>query len=691
MQNQRLQSPAPPVRPGPQDDIAVSDENLAAAFRAAAGGDGEARPLAVLLARHWQAVFDYASIGTPSPVAASMLTTAAFGRVLEKLRKSHVTAALRPLLMVTARQLGRSWASDPGVTALPGLQHPETGRAVPAALFAVPENRALSARAFLALTGASQCLLWHVEVEGEDISVPADLLAVDTRAAASQLEHARELLRVGVLRSHLELAPDKDCRHYNRLLDVGTRRGGTLIPDIQVHLATCRHCRFAAEQLDHDGERISQFVAEGLLGEAAQPYLDSRPSRRHTRFQAKGAGGTGGGGLPGRRQRKKRAAKLPAGALPGGRRNTRRGRAAVATGLGVVAGVLVVTTVVTRLWADDGGVPSGARPVPGASFSTHGPGGPDDTDTGPGGPVTTHFRSAEGGLCLDVRDRRMRAGAETVMASCAGAPTQTWTHEADGLLRSASAPQLCLNSHQLDGVLVLWPCGDSPVDAQDVRYDLTADGALVPHWNRQLAVVPSSAEAGASAVVKVRDGSDAQSWETDPTAVPRPRPGDGNGEGGANAEVNATREAPPGTPGPGVTGDPADEDPTGAQNQAPGTPGDAARSERADRDRDGGSRGTDVRSVSAEGGDGDLRDRDEYAGNGAGLANGDTEDEVPARGRESGEPEDEPGVTGAPERPGAEDRAGRGTGRDGRLAAAKAAPGAERKAHHPTAFSAAAA
>ncbi|MFF0444990.1 ricin-type beta-trefoil lectin domain protein [Streptomyces sp. NPDC004609] len=544
MQKPHTQGPLPSLRTGAGARARFSDEAVATALRTGDTAD-EDRPTAELLARHWQSVFDYASIGTPSAKAASMLTTAAFGKVLENLRQAPAAVALRPLLLMTARQIAMAWAADERVTALPDLQNPDTGRTVPVDMFTLAENRALVSRSFLALPGPAQCLLWHAEVEGEGISVPAGLLAIDPRSASAQLEQAREIFRAGVLRFHLELAPDPECRHYNRLLDVSTRRGGTLIPDIQTHLAGCRHCRFAVEQLDHGGGRSALLLAEGLLGQAAPPYLDSRPARNRARFQAIGPDSQPR--RAGRHSRGGRTRATPTAVR--GRRLSRRGRAAVVTGLGVVTGLLVVATVVTELWADDGA--GSASPSPSASASNDpgagGPGAPTPRPTAtsadhPAGPFSTHLRNSEAGLCLDVRDRRAEPGAEAVMAACADTLTEEWTYDDDGLLHSAAAPELCLNSHQLDGILHLRPCGEATADATDVRYDLTVQGTLIPRWNDRLAVVPSSSGSGAPAVVKVRDGSREQRWETDNVAVgPKPGP---SGNAPNTKEVN---DSPKGT------------------------------------------------------------------------------------------------------------------------------------------------
>lgn len=539
MQKPRTQSPVPPARTGL--DSAASDEGLAAALRANDGKD-EARSVAVLIARHWEAVFDYASIGTPSEKAAAMLATAAFSKALENLRQVRSSAAIRPMLLMYARRIAEGWAGDERVAALPELQNPQTGQSIPVDMFRVADNRVLVARAFQALPGPAQCLLWHVDIEAEGISVPAGLLAMDERGAPAQLEQARKMLRAGILRFHLELAPEAECRHYNRLIDVSMRRGGALIPDIKEHLARCEHCQFAVEQLDHGDGRLTLLVAEGLLGWAAQPYLDSRPGRGEEGHQARETVWRGPTSRGGRRSRGGRSAPPS-----GGRRRERpeRRRTAVVAGLGIVTGLVVVATVATEPWAGGGGmagyaVPGGnssADPVPGAAPAP-GP-HPSTTSAGghPPGPLTTRLRNTTSGLCLDVVSQRALIGADVVLSLCGASVTQKWIYEEDGRVRSSAAPELCVNSRALDGVSVLSRCsGTTATDATHVRYDLTIHGQMVPRWNEGLAVAPSAPRAGATVVVKVRGSSDDQRWATDRSGAvaPRIKPG--------NAHVETVRE-----------------------------------------------------------------------------------------------------------------------------------------------------
>lgn len=281
MQQPRTPGTVPSSQPGRAPG--VSDEELAAALQAGGGGL-EVRPMATLLARHWQSVFDYASICATSNKTASMLTTAAFAQLMESLARNAAAGALRPHLLVTVRHIAKVWAGDPTVASvLTGLMNPE----------GPGENRQLVSRAFHVMPMTAQVLLWHAEVEAEGISIPAGLSGLDPRVASAQLEQAREQFRQACVRVHREYAPTAECRHYNRLLDISLRRGGVLIPDIQVHLSECSYCRFAADQLRHSGGRLGMLLAEALLGGAARSYLDSRPGRRRRAKAAQDATGPG--------------------------------------------------------------------------------------------------------------------------------------------------------------------------------------------------------------------------------------------------------------------------------------------------------------------------------------------------------------------------------------------------------------
>ncbi|MFM9613203.1 ricin-type beta-trefoil lectin domain protein [Streptomyces niveiscabiei] len=288
--------PRPPYPP-PGGDPGESDDALAAGVRS--GTDGEvAEATALLIARHWRPVHDYAVICLAGGgQVASMATGNAFHQVFDRLKLGETGTDLRPRLLLAVRETVRLWAAAERVSAvLPELRKPAGARGMRAAKGMTPDNRVLAEYAYHALPATERCLLWHVEVEGEPVSVPAALLGVDTSTAAAALEGARDKLREGIVRAHRELAPSKECRFYNRLLDVPLRRGGDLLPDVRRHLDACRYCRSAAEQLAQGTGWVGLMLAEAVLGWGARRYHDSRPDRgREEPVRLRGAAKRGAG------------------------------------------------------------------------------------------------------------------------------------------------------------------------------------------------------------------------------------------------------------------------------------------------------------------------------------------------------------------------------------------------------------
>ncbi|MEU6383746.1 RICIN domain-containing protein [Streptomyces bauhiniae] len=495
------QPPLPPYLPGMA--AGESDESTAAALRA--GSDPEAsRSAALLMARHWQPAADYAVIclAGPGPLA-HMVTAAVFHQTLDRLALGEPAEALRPRLLVAVRDTVLDWAATDRLTAaLPGLAKPAGGRGMRAANSLTPENRVLAERAFHLLPRLEQTLLWHTEVEAEPVTVPAALLGVDPVGAAAALEQSREKLRAGVLRAHRELAPSGECRHYNRLLDVPVRRGGGVLPDVREHLDACSYCRYAAEQLGQLDSGAGLLLAEAVLGWGARRYLDSRPGRGQ-------------------------AAAVP-GEVPrsGGRRRAgkRRGSGwSLRTGAGVVSAGLLATGLAFAVWpeAEGGRTPvASAGAAPAADPRTAGPSA--TASAAPplaGRPI--RLRNVGAALCLGIKGEPERGGLVT-LALCSDAVTQQWTYDADGLLHSQADPELCLDSHADAAVVILGTCDDAGTErGEDVRYDLTVRGELLPRWDETLALASADARPGADIVVSLRDRSPAQHWLADTaTATP---------------------------------------------------------------------------------------------------------------------------------------------------------------------------
>ncbi|MFD7709214.1 RICIN domain-containing protein [Streptomyces sp. NPDC059786] len=522
--------PPRPTAPG------ESDESLAARLRRHPEGD-EPHPVALLMARHWQSVHDYAVICLASSgQLASMVTAASFHRLVRQLTRGGSGAAVRPLLLVTVRDTVKQWAGEERISGvLPDLRKPAGGRGMRAAQTMTPENRRLAEHAFSQLPGLVQCLLWHTEVEAEPISVPAGLSGLDAGTASAALEQAHEQFRAALVRAHQELAPTKECRYNNRLLDVPIRRGGALLPDVQRHLLECRYCADAAEQLSQVENDLDTMLAEAVLGWGARRYLDSRPDRAKraardrtttprgtARVRAAAARAAGVRAAGSGRHRLLPRFPTPARWAPPGHSLPR----SVVTGVGIASAAALVSLLTVALWSDDGGAdPTASTSATGSRTATSpGPGLPaGGASPSVVTPQQTRLRNIAVGQCLDIRGGRAEQGSGARLAECSSAQTQQWSYEQDGLLRSVAAPELCLDSRaDASGLVVLGRCVAASADrADDVRYDLTVQGELLPRWTKELAVTPAAADPKADVVSKDRDGSDVQRWATDaPSASP---------------------------------------------------------------------------------------------------------------------------------------------------------------------------
>ncbi|WP_432136411.1 ricin-type beta-trefoil lectin domain protein [Streptomyces sp. bgisy154] len=516
----------PSYPPPPGTAEAESDESLALGVRG--GPDHQvAQSTALLIARHWKPVHDYAVICLDSAASVSaMVTGAAFHQVLDRLKLGEPGTALRPRLLVTVRDTALLWAGTERLTGvLPALRKPSGARALRAAGAPTPDHRTLTAQSFEGLPAVERSVLWHVEVEAEPVAVAAVLLGIPADTAAAALDGAREKLRDGIVRAHRELAPSKDCRFHNRLLDVPLRRGRELLPDVRRHLDDCRYCRAAAEQLSHFERELGLLLAESVLGLGAQRYLETRPGRlRQQPALLRGSARHRGGRPRGTRRRLRDRVPASVRRVQGAKNSPR----ALLTGVGLASAGLLATLLAAGMWSDGGGADpaastsaTGGGALPGTGAQAPATGAPTTPGTGgaTGVPKPARLRNTASGLCL-ATGAAPQQGSGVELAVCSADRAQQWTYENDGQLRSVAAPELCLDSHADAGVVILGACAEpDSARADDVRYDLTVQGELLPRWDEALALAPVGGEAGADLVAKVRDGSSGQRWRTDPVAA----------------------------------------------------------------------------------------------------------------------------------------------------------------------------
>ncbi|WP_327319900.1 ricin-type beta-trefoil lectin domain protein [Streptomyces sp. NBC_01235] len=546
----------------------ATDEQLSSELKKWTGASPAPHPVGELLDRHWEAAFAYARLCTDGERAAGMLTTAAFTRLFgETLRQNGPTAAWRPHLLVTVRRIAAEWDADGRRDLLhPALRSEGEDGDRAAARLLPPVHRRTLSRAFQRLPQSARCLLWHTEVEAEPLAVPAGLLGLEDDGARVELARARERLREECLQVHRELATDDECHRYHRLLDVTCRRGGDVDPDLRGHLEQCRHCAHTADQLRQFEGLLGAALAEGILGWAAAAYVQVRVAGESAEPAAErppsyaGEAFTEGGPAPARPGATAEAgansrAGLRAGALsrigsragspsstrsapgtdsrPGSRRAAQKAARRAARRRNLTAAVLTVSGLVVLplvVWAvidsGTGAAPvanSGAAksPAPGTDTATSDPswiGAGEDAQ----GTLRGRLHNVASGLCIGIVGTKAVSGTETGLAACSSAAGQQWTYAPDGLLRSAANADLCLDS-RLGYSVRLAPCaGASQPDPENVRYDFTLQGTLVPRSGQNLALAPAATDGSGALVLKNRVDSAAQRWVID-TSQPDPQ------------------------------------------------------------------------------------------------------------------------------------------------------------------------
>ncbi|MDQ0994508.1 RICIN domain-containing protein [Streptomyces sp. V3I7] len=503
-----------PYTPGPARPSGVTDDQLSSEVKKWTGTAPAQHPMGQLLDRHWESAFTYARLCADGPRAAGMLTTAAFTRLFgELIRHTGPVPAWRPQLLVTVRRLAAEWDNDERRDMLHAdLRSGAAEAGGAAARMLPPPDRRLLARAFQRLPQVSRAVLWHTEVEGEPLALPAGLLGLDVEEAGVEFRRARERLREELLQVHRELAPHDECLRYLRMLDVTYRRDGVDVdPDLQRHLDGCRHCLHTADQLYRFNGGLGLALAEGVLGWGARAFLDSRAAEPD--WVPSAIGGPAGEDDAGAVRRPvSRVARRAA-------RRVRRRNLAAAVAL--VSGMIVLPLA---LWGALGsGDSSGSTAAAGKPTRTSGAGSPTPEPTWAGSAGGTaeettlrgRLRNTASGLCVGVVGEQAVQGAETALVPCTSTASQQWTYATDGLLRNAAAPRLCLDSH-LGYSVQLAPCDAASRHGDDkLGYDFTLRGALVPRGDQDLALVPAATDGAGALVLKNRTNTSVQRWAID--------------------------------------------------------------------------------------------------------------------------------------------------------------------------------
>ncbi|MET8566271.1 ricin-type beta-trefoil lectin domain protein [Streptomyces flaveolus] len=281
------------------------------------------------------------------------------------------------------------------------------------------------------------------------------------------------------------------------------------------------------------GDGAESAVPGGWAGRGASPARRRKGAASAVPGGADGAespvpgGADGRGAGPSRRRARAVAAVAPSGGgvepAVGSRRFAQRAarrarRRNLALAVVTVGGLVVLPLALwAALGSDDGPAPGAAGTpsrTPGGDAASPGPSWAGRNAPGQGA-LQGRLRNLASGLCVGVVGDKAVQGAETELAACSAAPTQQWTYETDGLLRSAAAPDLCLDS-RLGYSVRLAACTATGKAARDLRYDFTLQGALVPRSHQELALTPAATDGSGALVVKTRAVGTAQRWAVDP-------------------------------------------------------------------------------------------------------------------------------------------------------------------------------
>lgn len=496
----------------------ISDGELSAELQKWTGSASALHPVGELLDRHWAAAFAYARLCTDGTRAAGMLTTAAFTRLFgESLRQAGPSAAWRPQLLVTVRRIAAEWDTDGRQELLhPALRpDPASGERAAARLLPAPGRRLL-ARAFQRLPQPSRAVLWHTEVEGEPLAVPAALLGLDEESTAVELGRARDRLREECLQTHRELAPDAECGRYLRMLDVTFRRGGGLAmdPDLRGHLDSCGHCARTADQLARFNDGLALALAEAVLGWGAAAYLAARADDSAAPpVPVPPLPGGGEEFVPPLAPAEADRAPVGRTAHRAARRVKRRN---VSLAVAAVSALIALPLVLWSVLGSDDGPATAHRATPSPAPDTSKP-APQPSWAGADGnrpTVKGRLHNVASGRCVAIVGKKAVEGAETEVVTCSSDPGQRWRYEADGRLRSDAAPALCLDS-RLGYSVRLAPCSATGTDGRFIRYDFTLQGTLVPRWNQNLALTPAATDGSGALVLKNRAETAVQRWVVD--------------------------------------------------------------------------------------------------------------------------------------------------------------------------------
>ncbi|MCX4825956.1 RICIN domain-containing protein [Streptomyces sp. NBC_01142] len=410
-----------------------------------------------------------------------------------------------------------TWLDEAADSIDPNASHPQHAGASSSAMLT----------GFYWLAEATQCVLWHAVVDDEPDATVATFLQVEPAVVPELRTRAQDAMRQAYIQAHVESSGDRRCLGFRRIIEAAAQPGdGRYSQDLAEHLDECPSCPELVAELKRMTDDPRTALAQGLLRWGGAAYaartqvrgllgevLLRPPSGSSTPVPATAVGGTGS-------RRRENGPSLPL----------------VLVAVAVAAAALTIAVVGMQpgsIGAGSGAAPDRSEeppvqdvptipaipvpnmstsptptpsksPAPSASATTKVPSkvAPKPKPPAPSkvpvlrpvpivaGGGYTRIVNDDSGLCLAVEGGVLENYTDVVSAGCTGAPTQLWSLDSSGLLRSSADSDYCVDSRgDVDRGVGIWRCSD--VQSRDgLLFIVDGSGTIRPRIAPGFALEP---------------------------------------------------------------------------------------------------------------------------------------------------------------------------------------------------------
>jgi DNA-directed RNA polymerase specialized sigma24 family protein len=300
---------------------------------------GNTEAFDVVHERHASAARKLARQLVSSPAQAEDAIAETFERVLEVThRGGGPSHAVRPYLLTALRRVCQERrGSLPSRLLQDDQKMSDPGEPLVDPAVAGVEQTLVS-RAYLALPERWRAVLWYTEIEQAHPLVISPLLGLTQDGIGALNRHALDDLRQVCLQLYGASIARRECASVAERLGDYMRDALPLPDDAEVseHLDGCGDCTWLGDEVAEIASALPRFVGPLILGAAAGAYLGVTAAPGA--IEPAGTAQARVGSLAGR-------AKVAAATTTRARSSRRHTRRRVPTGLGVAAGVTLVTLV----------------------------------------------------------------------------------------------------------------------------------------------------------------------------------------------------------------------------------------------------------------------------------------------------------------------------------------------------------